>query len=76
MSQNLKSRALLFGLLIGCPFNEPDPECPLGGLRSEDLHEMKQMAFDQIEEHEVDFILSYHHTCCTGRDGAMERSSS
>ncbi len=67
-----KSRELLFGLMVGCPFQEEDDECPLLSVRSGDLRKMKQLAFEDIDEANMDSILSHHRICCDRRDGFFQ----
>lgn len=66
-----ESRALLFGLLIECPFKDPDPECPVLDMRERDIQKMKQMAFSDIDDEQMQFILKRHRSCCSLRDAAV-----
>ncbi len=71
MGYSLKARALLFGLLIECPFKEPDPQCPILDMRSDDLLETKRMALEDIDDDQMDSILKYHRFCCFRRDKCL-----
>lgn len=62
-----KSRFLLKGLLLGCPFEVPLHDCPLGHLRT--LPKQERMAIaDFMEQHDIEEHLLNHRNCL------MERS--
>ena len=67
MIYDCDSRALLFGLLVRCPFEGPDESCPLLSKRSSNPHKMREMAM-QMGDDDMNRILSHHDMCAALRD--------
>ena len=65
------TRALVFGLLVRCPFDEAQGECPLESFRSSDLRDIKQLAFEEMNEELAVSIVEYHRNCAYIRDNPL-----
>ncbi len=61
-----KNRFVLKGLLLGCPFELPLHDCPLGHLRMLPKEERIAIA-DAMEPHEIEEHLLLHRNCSMER---------
>lgn len=60
----VKSRALLFGLLVSCNFFEgASANCPLSEIRNNDSNEEKYKYVMGLSDEEINKILVYHDDC-------------
>lgn len=61
------NRAWVKGLIMGCPFDEPLPDCPLGKIRELPvvyrLKRVNSMTDDEITE-----IIEHHKRCLEIRE--------
>ena len=61
-----RNRALLKGLLLGCPFELPLHDCPLSHLRMLPKEERIAIA-DSMEPHDIEEHLLNHRNCLMER---------
>jgi hypothetical protein len=61
------------GLLSRCPFKAADSDCPLSEVRSDDVVEMKQLAYDRLSDEQIDRILKHHKRCECLKDNPLLR---
>jgi hypothetical protein len=60
----LKSRALLFGLLVSCNIYEgASANCPLSEIRNNASDEEKYKYVMGLSDEEINIILAYHNEC-------------
>lgn len=55
-------------LLIGCPFDEPLPDCPGCELRKLPI-EKRIKAADEMTEKDLDNVINHHKCCLRKREG-------
>lgn len=61
------SRAWIKGLVMGCPFGEPEADCPLKEIRKKPLTE--RLAYvNNLTDAEVSDILLHHKRCLEKRE--------
>lgn len=61
-------KARLFGILVECPFEDSLPHCPLGRLRSNDLHAIERWTFHELSQEELSSLLDAHDQCVCFRE--------
>ena len=59
-------RGLVFGLVVDCPFLDPFENCPAKKIRDLPLKDCATLIFD-MEEKQLDEIISYHRQCSWAR---------
>lgn len=68
MSFQIDPRSLLFGLMVKCPFDDAQEECPLHAYREGSLSDRRHVAFNVLSDSDVEEIIFYHNICCAMRD--------
>ncbi len=63
----------LFGLLVNCPYGNPRKECPFERFRSDNLHELRDLAVGGIESDLAECLMDYHDYCLENRESSSSK---
>ena len=63
-------RAWVKGLVMGCPFDDELPDCPLQSLRKQTPAERFNLVNDMTDD-DLIHIVSYHKECLAQREAEL-----
>ena len=66
-----RSKFLLFGLLINCPFLRAKTDCPLHEFRCNPSLERKFHYLDGLEEENLEEMIAHHEQCYSRRSKGL-----